>query len=105
MKKEKSILLEYLGNVPHIRVLEYFIENYLWDASIEDITFGSGLARNTVKKILRDMLKVELIKQTRTVGRAKMFQLNRKNPTTEKLFQMTKSLVLSETEKLVKKSC
>ena len=80
MKYEKSLFVEYLGDSPYVRVLDYFIMNDIFDCSLQDIADYTELSRNTITKVLRQMLKLGLINETREIGRAKMMQLNKGNP-------------------------
>jgi DNA-binding transcriptional regulator GbsR (MarR family) len=80
MKYEKSLFVEYLGDSPYVRVLDYFIMNDTFDCSLQDIADYTGLSRNTITKVLRQMLKLDIIIKTREIGRANMTQLNKSNP-------------------------
>jgi len=76
---EKSLFVTYLGDTPYIRVLDYFISNHVFDCSVQDVAEGTELARNTVKKVVGEMTKAGLVRGTRSVGRAVMYQLNSEN--------------------------
>ena len=73
MRYEKSVFVKYLGDSSYIRVLDYFIANDAYDCSLQDVADETELSRNTVRKIIKEMLELEIIKPTRNVGRAKMF--------------------------------
>jgi len=80
MKREKSLFVEYLGDSPYVRVLDYFIMNDIFDCSLQDIADYTELSRNTITKVLGQMLKLGLINETREIGRVRMMQLNKGNP-------------------------
>jgi len=92
MTYEKSLFVKYLGASPYIRVLDYFIANEIYDCSIQDITDATELSRNTVRKVIKEMLKLDIIKPTRNVGRAKMFQINKENEYVRHLIKLDLSL-------------
>ena len=92
MTYEKSLFVRYLGDSPYIRVLDYFIANDIYDCSLQDVADATELSRNTVRKIIKEMLELEIIKPTRNVGRAKMFQINRGNEYVNHLIKLDLSL-------------
>ena len=85
MEENESLFVQYFGDSPFVKVLDFLIENDVFDYSVQDISEATGLARNTVSKIVEQMEKRNMVSPTRTVGRAKMFQLNRKDPIVAKL--------------------
>ncbi|MDI6905083.1 MAG: hypothetical protein QMD13_06300 [Candidatus Bathyarchaeia archaeon] len=72
----KSLFVKYLGDSPYIRVLDYFIANDVYDCSLQGVADGTELSRNTVRKVIKEMLELKIVKPTRNVGKAKMFQNN-----------------------------
>jgi DNA-binding transcriptional regulator YhcF (GntR family) len=89
---EKSLFVKYLGDSPYIRVLDYFIANDTYDCSLQDVADATELSRNTVRKATKKMLELKIIKMTRNVGRAKMFQINRENEYVKHLIKLDLSL-------------
>jgi Fe2+ or Zn2+ uptake regulation protein len=89
---EKSFFVKYLGDSPYIRVLDYFIANDIYDCSLQDAADATELSRNTVRKAIEEMLELKIIKPTRNVGRAKMFQLNKENQYVKHLIKLDRSL-------------
>jgi DNA-binding transcriptional regulator YhcF (GntR family) len=89
---EKSLFVKYLGDSPYIRVLDYFIANDAYDCSLQDVADATELSRNTVRKATKEMLELKIIKLTRNVGRAKMFQINRENEYVKHLIKLDLSL-------------
>lgn len=53
-------------------------ENHPRDLSIGEITKETGRARGTVKKYLRALAERGYVEESRTVGRAKMFEVGPK---------------------------
>ena len=92
MAYEKSLFVKYLGDSPYIRVLDYFIANDIYDCSLQDVADATELSRNTVRKIIKEMLELSIIKPTRNVGRAKMFQLNKENEYVRHLIELDLNL-------------
>ena len=92
MVYEKSLFVKYLGDSPYIRVLDYFIANDIYDCSLQDIADATGLSRNTIRKALKEMLSLDLIKPTREVGKAKLFQINKNNDYVKHLVELDRHL-------------
>ena len=92
MTYEKSLFVKYLGDAPYIRVLDYFIANDIYDCSLQDVADATELSRNTVRKAIEEMLKLKIIRPTRNVGRAKMFQINKGNKYVRHLIKLDLSL-------------
>jgi len=92
MTYEKSFFVKYLGDSPYIRVLDYFIANDTYDCSLQDAAEGTQLSRNTIRKVLNEMLELKIIKPTRNVGKAKMFQINKANEYAKHLIKLDRNL-------------
>jgi len=92
MTYEKSFFVKYLGDSPYIRVLDHFIANDIYDSSLQDVAEATELSRNTVRKMIQEMLELKIIKPTRTVGRAKMFQINKTNQYVSHLIKLDRNL-------------
>jgi len=92
MTYEKTLFVKYLGDSPYIRVLDYFIANDIYDCSIQDVAEATELSRNTARKTIQEMLELKIIKPTRNVGRAKMFQINKANEYVEHLMKLDRNL-------------
>jgi len=102
---EKSLLVNFIGNYPQVRVLDYFIENDIFDHSIPNIIKGSDVSRNTLEPILKLLLKSSLIKKTRKIGKAQLFNLNKESPLAQRLLELDYELIresISQIEKEIK---
>ena len=77
---EKSAFVQVLGDYPLIRVLNYLLIYRDLDYSLTDIAEGSGVAWSTLNLLWPKMEKEQFVVPTRTIGNAKLFQLNKKNP-------------------------
>ncbi len=92
---EKTIFTQAVGATPKIKVLEFFIEGRELDYSLSDIAEGSGIGRTTLFRIWNDFEKLEFVKQTRTIGNAKLFKLNLENPFIKKLVGLFDTLLIN----------
>ena len=93
--KTKTIFVEYFGDSPTTRVLDFFIENDLYDYSKSDIFKETGVARTTLQDVIQTLIKKKIIMATRRVGMAEMYKLNRDNPIVEQMVNFAINIVVS----------
>ena len=101
--EETTILRETLGDTPVIRVLDFLIEGRGLDYSLSDIAENSSIGWTTLHRIWDKMLKLEIVKPTREIGRAKLFKLNEENPSVKELIRLYDTLLYQHTEKHLSK--
>jgi len=63
-----------------LRIIDFLIDNLVYDYSLVEIAKGAGVAYTTLIDLFPDLIKKEIVKETRQVGKSKMYQLNRENP-------------------------
>lgn len=85
---EKSLLVEFLGDTPLIRVLDFLIENSIFDYSKTDIAENSGISRASLYKIWPTIEKFGLVRGSRSFGKTTLYKLNKKNPVVQKLIEL-----------------
>jgi len=100
---ETTIFKEALGDSPVIRVLDFLIEGRGLDYSLSDIAENANIGWTTLHRIWDKLVKLEMVKQTRTIGRAKLFKLNLENPVIKELIRVYDTLLYQETEKHLSK--
>ncbi len=86
--EEKSLLIEYLGDSPRLRIIDFLIENRLFDYSKKQITEGAGISKLTFYKYWEGLEKAGIVNVTRSFGKAKLYQLNQQNPVVKKLMEI-----------------
>lgn len=100
---EITIFREALGDSPVIRVLDFLIEGRGLDYSLSDIAENSNVGWTTLHRIWDRLLKLEMVKPTREIGRAKLFKLNEENKAVKELIKVYDTLLYQETEKHLSK--
>ncbi len=98
--EEKSIFREYFGDSPYIRILDFLIEGQEFDYSMTEIARGSGVGWSVFTKVWARLLEKNIITQTRTIGNAKLFKLNKENLFVKKLIKFDRELTKLETDKV-----
>ena len=100
---EESIFIKVLGDYPLIRIFNYFLIYRELDYSLTDIADGSEVAWSTLNTLWPNLEKMNIVEQTRTVGKAKMFKLNTKNGMVKEIIRFADRLVWTEAEKETEK--
>ncbi|MGB9660288.1 MAG: hypothetical protein ACPLY9_07245 [Nitrososphaerales archaeon] len=92
MKSENTLLIKYLGDSPILRIIDYFLDNPLFDYSKKEILESIRISRRTLFKIWNDLEKNGIVKVTRKIGKAKMYKLNTENEVVKKLIDLDMAL-------------
>jgi len=98
----KSVFLKTFGGSPINRVLDFLTVFDSFDYSIADIAENSNVGYSTLKILIKDLVKREIVVQTRISGKNKMYKLNRDNPLVESFVQFYWNITNKEGRKLVK---
>lgn len=99
--EEKSLFVEFMGDSPMMKVLDYLITERELDFSITDMAENAGIGRATLYRIWDGLIENEIILHTRDIGKAKLFKLNLENEKIKKLIEIYDMLVLEELKKHV----
>lgn len=97
--ESKSLFIEFMGDYPTIRVLDYLLTERDLDFSITDIAKNAGIGRSTLYRIWDNLIKSEIIMPTRIIGKAKLYKLNKNNIKIKKLIEIDDYLILEELKK------
>lgn len=101
--KEETILTHLLGNTPKVKIIDLLLIGRRFDYSITDMAEYADVGRSTIYRMLDDMLKKEIIKPTRRLGRIQLYQINMENPSVNALWEMLKKLMNIYSEKEIKR--
>ena len=93
------MFIEFMGDYPTIRVLDYLLTERDLDFSITDMAKNAGIGRSTLYRIWDDLIKSEIIIPTRIIGKAKLHKLNKNNLKIKKLIEIDDYLILEELKK------
>ena len=96
---EKSLFIEFMGDSPTIRILDYLLTERELDFSITDMAENSRIGRATLYRIWDKLIENKIIVHTRDIGRAKLFKLNKENPKIKKIMEIDDMLILDELKK------
>lgn len=93
MSEDHSLFLEFFGDTPKFRMIDFLLENRLSDFTKTDIAKGSGVSPVSLFNHWDVLEKNGLVKVTRTVGRIRLFQLNESSPVVAQLRAMELALM------------
>ena len=95
--------MEYFGTSPMIKVLDFLIEGKDFDYSMTEIAKKSGVGWSSFTRVWKKLLNKKIVLKTRTIGNAKLFKLNTKNPAVQNLVKLDWELTKLETNKMLSK--
>ncbi len=78
-KENKSAFLEYFGDTPKLRFLDFLIGNHFFDFNMVDMARESNISYNSLKSFFDGFLEKGIIVKTRRVGKSNMYKLNMEN--------------------------
>lgn len=74
--ESESLLVQFFAGTPQIRMIDFLLEHRLSDFTKTDIAKGANISWATLFNHWDELEKYKLVKLTRTVGRARLYQLN-----------------------------
>ena len=91
--EDKSLLLNLTGEMPLFKIIDFLLDNKGMDFSKSDISKGAGISRASLFNYWNEVEKHGIIKTTRSFGKTKLYTLNTKNPVTQKIIELEKTLI------------
>ena len=90
---EKSLLLNLTGDLPLFNIIDFLLDNKGMDFSKSDIAKGAGISRASLFNYWNEVEKHGIVRTTRSFGKTKLYTLNTKNPVTQKIIELEKTLI------------
>ena len=100
--EERSVFLEYFGDYPLMRVLDFLIVSRDMDYSMTETAKNSGVGWTAFLDIWPKLIKKNIVLFTRKIGNAKLYKLNTQNPWVKELIKMDFLITKIETNKILK---
>jgi hypothetical protein len=91
-KQNETLLLQYLGPSPVLRIIDFFLDNPLSDYSKNEIVNRMEMGRVTFFKYWAELEKSGAVKITRKIGRATLYKLDRQNEIVKHLIKLDMAL-------------
>ncbi|MEK6964216.1 MAG: hypothetical protein AABX70_07360 [Nanoarchaeota archaeon] len=100
MKEDPSVFIEYFGDYPLMRVLNFLLTYSDYDYSMTEIAKNSNVGWSTFNELWPGLNQRSIVTHTRKVGNAKLYKLNTGNPWVKNLIQLDNQITKTETDKL-----
>ena len=97
IKENKSLFLQYFGDTPQLRVMDFLIDNHFFDFPMTEIAKGSNVSYNSIKLFFDNWVEKGLIVKTRQIGKSDYFKLNLENSFIKNLIKLDWILVKKHT--------
>lgn len=98
----RTNFVEIMGDNPTVRILDFLIENDRDSWTMVEIRNGASVGYSTLKSVLPKMLKNGLIMVKKTVGRARLFVINKENPIIKKMYELYNTINGVEIKRFIK---
>ena len=92
-KENKSLFLKYLGDTPQLRVLDFFIDNHMFDFPVTEIARGANVSYNSLMGFFPALINSGVIIKTRRIGKSDYYKLNIENTFVKNLIKLDWALV------------
>ncbi len=78
-KENQSAFLEYFGDTPKLRFLNFLIGNHFFDFNMTDMAKEANISYNSLISFFDEFLNKGIIVKTRRVGKSDMYKFNMDN--------------------------
>jgi len=87
--KEEDLwkIIDMLWSSPKIKIIEFFINNYLFDFSKKEAMESVRISKQTFYKYFSELEKERIIKVSRKKGKTKLYKINFEHPFVQKLIK------------------
>ena len=102
-ERYKSILLRTLGDHPKLRIIDFFLENPLFDFTKKEVIEALGMGKRTFYKHFKEIEEQGIVIVSRRIGRTKLYKINLKHPLVKALRQYETEISLRIAEEELKK--
>ncbi len=97
IKKNKSTFLEYLGDTPELRVLDFLIDNHFFDFPLTEMARGSNVSYNSLASFIKSWVERKIVVKTRRIGKSDYYKINLSNSFVKNIIKLDWSLVKKTT--------
>ena len=93
-------MLKMLGDSPKLRIIDFFLDNPLFDFTKKEVIEALGMSKQTFYKYFKDIEKYGIVNVSRKIGKAKLYKINLENPIVKMLreFETQLSLIIAKQE-------
>lgn len=100
---EETLFVKTFGNSPFIRIIDFFLDNKLFDFSKKEIIEELGMSKTTFYKYFPALVELGIITESRRFGKTTLYKLNLNNPIVKKLMEIEEYIIKHSIETCRKK--
>lgn len=101
--KDVSVLIEYFGEHPIVKITDFFIENKLFDYSKKQIMEEVVISKATLFKYFPKLEEAGVIKVSRKFGKTKLYKINTESPIVKRIIDLGLVLANEASRKIAEK--
>jgi DNA-binding transcriptional ArsR family regulator len=98
-KEYESLLIKTLGDSPKLRIIDFFLDNPMFDFTKKEVIEALGMSKQTLYKYFPDLEEYGVVEVSRKIGKAKLYKINLKHPLVSMLREYEKKISLQIAEK------
>jgi len=98
-REHESILIKTLGNSPKLRIVDFLLDNPLFDFTKKEVMEALGMSKQTFYKYFPDLEENGIVTVSRRIGKAKLYKINLEHPLVTTLREYEKKMSLQTAEK------
>lgn len=97
---EESLLIRLLGDTPLIRIMDFLIENSIFDYTKTALAENAGISRASLYNAWPVLERFRLVTESRKIGNTTLYRLNRGNPVVKQLMELDLELSMEFADSL-----
>ncbi|MBL7169847.1 MAG: winged helix-turn-helix transcriptional regulator [Candidatus Aenigmarchaeota archaeon] len=86
--KQESIMIELFGKTPELRIIDFLLDNNIFDYTKTEIARGAGITRPTLYKVWNKLVKAGLVIETRKINRTQLYKINLESPIIKRIMEI-----------------
>lgn len=98
-KAYESLLIKTLGDSPKLRIVDFFLDNPLFDFTKKEVIEALGMSKQTFYKYFPELEEFGIVKVSRKIGKAKLYRINVEHPLAKMLREYETKLAQEMAEK------
>lgn len=95
-KEPDSMFVKFFGDYPIIRVLDFLLENQMFDYSLRELAKETGIGMSTPYTFWDRLLDFGIVTESRKIDKASLYRLNKGSPLVKKLMAIDMQLSLGQ---------
>ena len=101
--KDVSVLVEYFGEHPIVKIIDFLIENKLFDYSKKQIMEEAVMSKATLFKYFAKLEEAGIVKVSRKFGKTKLYKISTESPIVKRVIDLGLALANKASRKIVEK--